>query len=236
MRKQVQIYGDSVMRGVILGEDNRYCFSRGGKIDAFMQEFPVDIQNKSSFGCTVTKGCQLLEKGLKKQEASPCDMILVEYGGNDCDFNWEEVAAAPEAEHLPKTPLSKFEGMMRGAVKAIKDKVITPLLMSLPPIDAERYIGWITKTGLSKQNIVKWLGDVHMIYRFQELYSNTIGKIARETGSFFVDVRSYFLDKHNYKHLFCADGIHPNVDGHELIRVAFGEFMRRNDGLLACGG
>ena len=82
-------------------------------------------------------------------------MILVEYGGNDCDFNWEEVAAAPEAEHLPKTPLSKFEGMMRGAVKAIKDKGITPLLMSLPPIDAERYIGWITKTGLSKQNIVK---------------------------------------------------------------------------------
>ena len=71
MRKQVQIYGDSVMRGVILGEDNRYCFSRGGKIDAFMQEFPVDIQNKSSFGCTVTKGCQLLEKGLKKQETSP---------------------------------------------------------------------------------------------------------------------------------------------------------------------
>ena len=71
MRKQVQIYGDSVMRGVILGEDNRYCFSRGGKIDAFMQEFPVDIQNKSSFGCTVTKGCQLLEKGLKKAGGIP---------------------------------------------------------------------------------------------------------------------------------------------------------------------
>lgn len=97
MRKQIQIYGDSVMRGVILGEDNRYCFSKGGKIDAFMQEFPVDIQNKSSFGCTVVKGCQLLEKGLKKQEAAPCDMILVEYGGNDCDFNWEEVAAEPRS-------------------------------------------------------------------------------------------------------------------------------------------
>lgn len=101
---------------------------------------------------------------------------------------------------------------MRSAVKAIKDKGITPLMMSLPPIDAERYIGWITRTGLSKQNIVKWLGDVHMIYRFQELYSNTIGKIARETGSFFVDVRSYFLDKHNYKHLVLR-GWHPSQCG-----------------------
>lgn len=163
-------------------------------------------------------------------------MILVEYGGNDCDFNWEEVAAAPEAEHLPKTPLSKFEGMMRGAVKAIKDKGITPLA----DVAAAHRRGALYRLD-HKDGPVK--AEYRQVARRRAhdlplpgtLFQHHRQDRARD-GSFFVDVRSYFLDKHNYKHLFCADGIHPNVDGHELIRVAFGEFMRRNDGLLACGG
>lgn len=43
-------------------------------------------------GCTVTKGLQLLKKDLQRPEAA-CDAALIEFGGNDCDYDWAQVAA-----------------------------------------------------------------------------------------------------------------------------------------------
>ena len=106
----------------------------------------------------------------------------------------------------------------------LKDPAIQPSLMSLPPMDAEKYLSWITRAGLNRENILKCLGDTQMIYRFQELYSHTIMMLAYETKSLFVDVRAAFLDKHNYKDLLCDDGIHPNEEGHQLIKQVFSQF------------
>ena len=66
-----------------------------------------------------------------------------------------------------------------------------------------------------------------MIYRFQELYSQAAEKVARDTGTLLIDVRSVFLDKHNFRELICEDGIHPSEEGHRLIRNTFREFAGR---------
>ena len=41
-----------------------------------------------------------------------------------------------------------------------------------------------------------------------------------------VDVRSYFLDKHNYGDLISADGIHPSEAGYALIHRAFDDYLQ----------
>jgi hypothetical protein len=46
--------------------------------------------------------------------------------------------------------------------------------------------------GLKKENILKWLGSINTIYRFQESYSRMIEKIAAETKTRLVDIRTLF--------------------------------------------
>lgn len=218
--KKIDIFGDSIMRGILLNsKDQRYYPMPADGIKSFEEEFSVSINNKAKFGCTIQKGSRQMEAALEK--GLHCDSVLLEYGGNDCDFKWNEVSADPQGEHSPLTPLPLFESLYRQMIARLQALKITPIIMSLPPINSEKYLNWIVRDGLSSENILHWLGDVNMIYRFQELYSAAAAKIAYETRCIYVDVRSQFLDKHHYTDFLCDDGIHPNEMGHQLIYRAF---------------
>lgn len=100
--------------------------------------------------------------------------------------------------------------------------------MTLPPIDAERYLAFLGRNGNDPKQILRWLGDVQRIYRFHESYSNAIVRIAEETGCPLVDVRSYFLDQPRFRDLICIDGVHPSEAGYKLIFQAFTDFISNN--------
>ena len=215
--EKIQIYGDSIMRGILLDKEKcKYYSMPEDDLSEIRDAYSLQIVNKSRFGCTVEKGYKLLQNAIDK--GLDCDMIFLEYGGNDCNFNWNEVSENPEKEHKPFTPIDLFENLYRKIIVNLKGLGITPIIMSLPPIDAEKYFNWISQ-GLCKENILSWLGDVQMIYRFQELYSSKVTQLAYETNSPYIDIRSAFLDKHNYKKLLCDDGIHPNEAGHKLSLI-----------------
>jgi lysophospholipase L1-like esterase len=92
------------------------------------------------------------------------------------------------------------------------------VLLTLPPIDSRRYLRFICRDGLSRENILRWLGDVDAIYRWQEKYSAMVGAIAAEEGLRVIDLRGCFLrDGHSPEELLCEDGIHPSRLGQSLI-------------------
>jgi hypothetical protein len=98
--------------------------------------------------------------------------------------------------------------------------------MSLPPLDAGRYFNWITRNGLSRENILRFLGDVGHIYRHQERYSIAVTNLAMEQRCHYIDVRDAYLAQRELGRLLCSDGIHPNDEGHRVIREAFVSYMR----------
>jgi len=218
----IHIYGDSILKGIVMDRaTGQYVPMQEDDFQPLTDRYAVDIINKSKFGYTIDRGWALLSRALTKQK--PCDILVLEYGGNDCNHNWRAVSDAPGEEHAPVTPLAAFRETMQQMIAALRGMQILPVLVSLPPIHAERYIDHIVATteGTVKDRIVSWLGDVQMIYRFQELYSSAVTKLAYETGCPYVDLRAAFLDKHNYADLLCADGIHPNEAGHALIAQTF---------------
>lgn len=221
---KINIYGDSIMRGTVLTEQGRYKTVMGERIKEFQQAFGVSIDNRSRFGSTVEQGyervCLDLEKG------ADCRYALVEFGGNDCNFHWDEVAQAPEGEHQPLTPLTRFESVYRALVARLRDHGVTPVLMTLPPIDAERYLAFIGRSNDS-QRVLEWLGDAHMIYRFHELYSAAVAGIARECGAILLDVRSRFLSEHSFCRLIGEDGIHLNAEGYGYLAGLLAELGGR---------
>ncbi len=221
--KKIEVYGDSILKGIIFDRSSRkYLVSHAYDTEVFRDELPLEITNRSKFGCTIEKGYRILEKTLDK--GAECDVVLLEYGGNDCDFNWTEVSAHPEQAHLPHTEPNTFIRIYREILQKLRERHITPVMMTLPPIDAEKYLDWITRDGLNREHILSWLGDVHMIYRFQEMYSGFVSQIAHDTGTLLLDVRTAFLSRHDFKELLCDDGIHPSEKGQGLIRECIMSF------------
>lgn len=218
--KSLCIFGDSIMKGVMLDNSSKkYVLMPGRDFSTFTESYGMTIDNNSKFGCTIDRGMERIDKTLS--QGHKYDAALLEYGGNDCDFNWREVSEAPECEHQPKTQPETFRRLYKEMITKLQSAGILPLVMTLPPIDAEKYLTWLVRGGLSRENIIKWLGDVNMIYRFQEFYSTIAADVARECGAVLVDVRSAFLTRHDFDTLICDDGIHPNEKGHFIISETF---------------
>ena len=115
-RRQVTLLGDSILKGiqVDLGS-RRYKPQNEMNVDALESEFQLSIHNDAHFGATVRKGSRLLDRMLERQ--FPCDMLVMDFGGNDCDFKWKEIAEHPEADHQPNVPLPEFVELYRKMIR-----------------------------------------------------------------------------------------------------------------------
>lgn len=220
--KQLEIYGDSVLRGVVYQADSdRYALYSRSRLQSFAEQ-GITVKNYARMGATVERGAELLSRNL-----SACTeetVVLFEYGGNDCDYPWEAVSADPHGQFLPKTPEEKYIAAYRDMIRYARAQGATPVIASLVPIDSEKYMKWICR-GLDYGNILSWLGDVSMLSRWQEHYNHMAEQLAQETGCPLLDLRSVFLTSHDFKNLLCEDGIHPTPRGHALIDAALEQYF-----------
>jgi len=113
-------------------------------------------------------------------------------------------------------------------LQMLKQNGFKPVLMTLPPLDAERYFAWFTRAGLDQSAILSWLGDVQFIYRWHESYSSAIWEIGEAHNVPVVDIRKAFLEQRNYSLFLCKDGIHPNTEGHRLITSEIIKFAQEH--------
>ena len=220
--RKIEVFGDSILKGIQVNPLNkRYHVNNNIDVDMLNEKFSLNIINHSKFGCTVTKGKSMLEKYLN--ERPDCSAILMDFGGNDCDFDWKSISDNPCAKHEPNTPIESFVAIYTGLIERIKKNGIRPIVTNLPPLEPQRYFDWLSK-GLSKGNILWWLEGVNTIYRFQEFYSRAIEEISRNTEAMLIDLRGTFLKERCIGRFFCEDGIHPNTEGQKLITQEFARF------------
>lgn len=219
--RKISIWGDSILKGIILDESqSRYVVLKNNCVDRFAQETNAIITNHASFGMTTVKAFERITRSLERRPPVAQDIILVEFGGNDCDYHWAEISEQPDKEHLPNTPIDKFAEVLQSIIEAFKSFSIDPILMTLPPLEPTRYFNWISK-GLSKENILKWLGDVNKIYRWQEAYNEIIVDTAQTQGLRLINTRNKFLTADHFADRLCADGIHLNEAGHDTLLDSF---------------
>lgn len=222
MTQSICVFGDSVSKGVVFDSAlKKYMIIKDSFLHLLERAANVMVSNYSKFGCTVTKGWEILQK--HQNELSKYDYTVLEFGGNDCDYDWAKISAEPEAFHLPKTPVADFAEKYSGMVTEVKTCGGNPVLLSLPPIDAKRYFEWVSR-GLNADNILRYLGDVEHIYRWHEMYNLAVCRVALERQVPLIDISSVFLQTGNYQKFICEDGIHPNEMGHKLIEKAIAQY------------
>ncbi len=216
-KETVAVWGDSLAKGVVWNSARkRHCYSSPTAVDIAAQKLGIEIVNRSKFGSTAPQGFEMMERDVS--EGVVCDTAVIEFGGNDCNFNWAEISEHPEQTHLPATPPEEYIASMRKMVNWLKQKGIRPVMMTLPPIDAERYFRFLVGDKLNEKNILKWLGDIQQIYRYQEMYSLLAEKVAREMQIKLLDLRQRCLAAREfYQNMICDDGLHLTEEGQIFI-------------------
>lgn len=224
---KVVVCGDSISAGIVLDEnENKYIRSKEGFVNLLQGSLNCVVTNISRFGNTIVTALPKLMKDMTKEKP---DIVLIELGGNDCDYKWQEIASNPTGKHNPATDIDVFETDLYKLVDTLKSSGVAPVLMTLPPIDAERYFKWICNSSReTAAKILIWLGSVTKIYWWQEKYNAAVLTVAMHTGTTFIDLRSAFLKTTDFRNFLCRDGIHPNYNGHLLIGRTISDFLALN--------
>jgi len=207
------VWGDSIAKGVIYDETRkRYAILKENCLRLLAQQLPLPIHNYAAMGRTAPE-CLA---AIRQDELVPGGLAILEFGGNDSDLCWADVAREPEKDHPARASLAQFKESLRGMIAFVRQGGMIPALVSTLPIDGERYFQWVSK-GLNQEAILSYLGEPQMMYRWQERYAYAVQEVAREENVCLLDFRSAFLSDRHYQQLFCPDGIHPNAQGHRKL-------------------
>ena len=222
--KKIVALGDSVIKGVILncdGARSRYSLADKSIVERCAERLGVEGVNLGKMGCTIEAGERILDRFADKLDGAK--YVLLECGGNDSDYDWNAIAHAPEDRHLPKTPIEVFERVYERVINKVKDLGAVPLVLSLPPMDAEQYFGFFSMGWNQelKDNVLHWLGGTtNTIMTGHELYNLATMRVAQRTGVQWIDVTSELLRERNYRAYLCDDGVHPNEMGQRKMAEA----------------
>ena len=215
MRKLI-IFGDSILKGVIYSRDGKKYKTYKGTLSERMRSKGIELMSYCKMGYTVPRAYGYVSQILGDKGSLRGRDVLLEYGGNDSMFDWKKVSEFPDEKHFPVTDLDEFASKYDSLIKNLRSRGANVRLSNLIPIDPEKYLDHISE-GLSYENILRWLGDVSMLYRFHETYNRKIYELAAENNVGIVDLRGSFLLAHDFTELLCPDGIHPTDKGHALI-------------------
>ena len=230
--RRLIIYGDSVLRGITYSPDRQmHLLCRGYRLER-LAALGFAVENRSRMGATVERGLNRMESDAaagadflspaSEDEKRP--LMLLEYGGNDCDFHWRAIADDPLGEHHPRTSEARFREAYRRMIDLARSLGFEVLLSAVIPMDAERFLHTVA-CGRERE-ILRWLGDVARIARYQEYYSRLVEQIARASACPYLDTRTPLLFAPNFGDLLSADGIHPTDEGHDFIEEILCEKLK----------
>ena len=216
---KVTAIGDSLTKGVVLTEANRYSLTENSYLDIVSRELDLQVSNYGRFGSTIEMGDVIINR--HSEEIAGSEYTFIEYGGNDCDFDWMKIAESPMEDYTPKTTLEDFKERFVRLIDKVRNLGSKPIIISLPPILSTPYFSFFSRlmSEEQKENVISWLGgSTDIISRWHESYNRALFMIAKETQTPIIDITTPFdTFRGDISSLYCADGIHPNAQGHRMI-------------------
>lgn len=216
MKKNVVLLGDSIGRGVVLVNE-RYTLLKEGVAEICAEKLRLNLQNFSKMGSTVERGQQVLSQ--REDAIAAADITVLEFGGNDSDFYWQQIAERPREAHEPRTPIARFVEVYRSMIQRVRELGSQPVMISLPLMDGERFISFQTRdmSAPERQNVYDWLGHVERVRNYHDMYNLELFRLAAAERVQIIDITTPFLLSCDYQANLCADGIHPNAAGHKMM-------------------
>lgn len=215
----ITIFGDSISKGLFLKDDKIEKIDRPA-VKILKDNLSLNIDNKSVFGQTLKRVYEkgMIDKYLSEIDVLENNMVVLSLGGNDSDFNWQEVENSPLDFHSSKTSLAEFSGILNSVIYKLQERGVEVVVCSLFPVDAKRYFNNVLSKKYDQEKLFEFLNhDITNISRHQEIFSTECLKVAMKNHCRFLDFRSELLSRKDFLSFVCDDGIHPNQNGHKMI-------------------
>ncbi|CAI9385956.1 SGNH/GDSL hydrolase family protein [Niallia sp. Sow4_A1] len=224
-------FGDSLTRGVSFVK---------GRVRIIKDNYPAILEklfsvrnpedtiilNKGVFNDNSDLLMKRLEKDVLSEEPN---YVLLNVGGNDCNFKWQEVAENPDSNHDPIVPINQYIENIGNMVAKMKQSNITPILLTLPPLDPVRYYKFIAdRYGTT---ISHWISCCGGIEHWHSLYNFHLNNLIEQLNLPSIDVRTALIKAGNIADFISDDGIHLNSAGYKkMSNVIFEEMLRLTGG------
>lgn len=218
------IFGDSVFKGARYDSlSAKYVVNDRFGLGRVADKAGLSVKNFSKFGCTVTKALGYVQKMFTKIDS---DMVFMNFGGNDCNYDWDAIAQSPLDMHRPNTELDQFVDSYNRMIDFVLEKRSLPVLATLLPVQDKRYIDYVCKVrNLDRKKVMAWVRSRDKsLSEHQKAYSDAVAEIASSRGIPLIDLRSAFSGR-NSSSLIGPDGIHPNERGQKVISGCFEAFV-----------
>lgn len=211
--RNISLWGDSIGKGVIYDEARgRYAILKENCVNLLSKDLNRPIENHAVMGATAAQGVERMRDDYLHEGG----LAVLEFGGNDCDMPWKEIAEAPDKQYRPRATIEEFTAALEMLVNRVRSAGMEAMLVAPPPLDAEKYFAWVSR-GLNADAILSFLGDVQHIARWQAQYAVAVRDVAARTGSRLMDLSQAFLGVERISDCYCLDGIHPNAQGHRML-------------------
>ncbi|AZB41527.1 SGNH/GDSL hydrolase family protein [Bacillus sp. FJAT-42376] len=216
-------FGDSLTRGVT---------SVKGRLRITKKNYPYYLEECLKFDSTVVnKGVfndhsDSLLKRLQKDvlDENP-DYVIIGIGGNDCNFNWKEVVLNPEMEHQPIVPAGRFTANMKTMIEKMIMAGITPIVMTLLPLDPVRYYQYLFRQYGS--TIGHWISMKGGMEHWHGMYNERLLTLADEMHVAVADVRTALRQAGTLNELISGDGIHLTSAGYRVAGREISHLIKR---------
>lgn len=225
--KNIILVGDSISKGLFLDHMSVRRLERNA-VDIINETYGILIESHSVFGQTLKRA---FEKNLISElpnffEKDKENVVVIELGGNDADYDWKAVAGSPNEKHFSKTKVGEFKQILKESILFLQNNGAKVVVCSIFPMDSKRYFDSVIKAQANAENVLIFLeNDIMNLSRHQEVCNNAIQTIVKETGCAFLDYRSRILLKNDFLTYICEDGIHPNDKGHQYIAKVATDFI-----------
>ncbi len=219
-------FGDSILQGIIHdAQTNQYKILKDSFVNISKEKLNVIWRNFARHGSTVEEGKKAFLS--HQMHVKECDYVVFSFGSNESNYDWDKVSQNPNTTHHPKMALEVFHEKYIQLIRLAQRKGKVPLLLSLPPVDPERFFNNVVQ-GRNEENILKAMNyQKDKIFTWHSMYNLEIFKIASEANVPVMDITTYFLRQPNYRDFLCDDGTHPNHQGHMLIAQALSDFYKK---------
>lgn len=223
---KIVCFGDSLTRGVSVVNGRLRIVKKNYPYylkEALLSnnESAVTVINKGVFNDSSESLLKRLEKDV--MEENP-DYVIIAIGGNDCNFNWNDVTENPEAEHQANVPIDRYLANIKTMIKRMKEAGITPIVMTLPPLDPVRYYQFLSNQ--HGTSISHWICMTGGIEYWHGLYNERLSKLADEWNIAKIDVRKALKQAGSQQEIISDDGIHLTPIGYKALGKEISQFFR----------
>ena len=128
--KKIKIYGDSILKGVMYSDELKRYKLFGYKYEK-LSENGIEVENCCKMGATIEEGFRIMQDTL--EDCDENTVVVLEYGGNDCNYDWASVADNPKGDFLPNTPEDKFTETYLKLIQYARSKGAQVAICTLVP-------------------------------------------------------------------------------------------------------